>query len=118
MLWLTLIVPGLLCAYVIILRPILHALPALKSFYDEANTCWGKVWALVGRSVTVIWGLLLTIIGAIFQWLDPIASALGEPEFKAELMEVLKSNPRYLAYAMMGISAVTIAARLRSVAKS
>ncbi|MGY2849011.1 hypothetical protein ACVIWU_001109 [Bradyrhizobium sp. USDA 4509] len=55
----------------------LHAIPALKSFYAEANTFWGKVWALTGRSVTVLWGLFLTGIGTVFQWLDPIAAALG-----------------------------------------
>ena len=118
MLWLFLILPGLLGTYFIILRPVLHAIPALKSFYDEADTFWGKVWALTGRSVTVIWGLFLTGLGAVFQWLDPIASAFGDPELKAQVMEALKNNPRYLAYTMIGISTITIIARLRSVGQS
>jgi hypothetical protein len=33
-------------------------------------------------------------------------------------MEALKSNPQYLAYAMIAISAITIVARLRSLGKS
>jgi hypothetical protein len=41
--------------YFMFLRPVLHAIPALKGFYAEANTFWGKVWALTGRSVTVLW---------------------------------------------------------------
>jgi len=118
MLWFLLIVPGLLCAYLVFLRPILHAIPALKSFYGEADTFWGKVWALTGRSATVVWGLFLTGIGTVFQWLDPVASALGDPDFKTQVMEALRSNPQYLAYTMMGISAITIVARLRSIGKS
>ncbi|MGY4179826.1 hypothetical protein ACVIHH_005117 [Bradyrhizobium sp. USDA 4518] len=82
--------------------PVLHAIPALKSFYAEANTFWGKVWALTGRSVTVLWGLFLTGIGTVFQWLDPIAAALGDPDLKAQVMEALEDNPQYLAYVLMG----------------
>ncbi|PAY04795.1 hypothetical protein CK489_35555 [Bradyrhizobium sp. UFLA03-84] len=118
MLWLFLTVPGLLCAYFIVMRPILHAIPILKSFYIEANTFWGKAWALTGRSVTVIWGLFLTGIGTVFQCLDPIASALGDPDLKAQVIEALKNNPQYLAYTMIGISTITIVARLRSMGKS
>lgn len=116
-LWLILIVPGVACAYYFFLRPVLRAIPALKTFYAEADTFWGKVWAIMGRSVTVLWGLFLTGIGTVFQWLDPIASALGDPDLKAQVMEALKNNPQYLGYAMMGIAIITIAARLRSVGK-
>ncbi|VIO77398.1 hypothetical protein [Bradyrhizobium ivorense] len=118
MLWPVLTVPGALCAYFIFLRPVLHALPALKSFYEEADTFWGKVWALMGRSVTVLWGLFLTGAGTAFSWLDPIAAIFGDPDFKAQVMEVLKDHPQYLAYLMMGVSAITIAARLRSIGKA
>lgn len=117
-LWLILIVPGVACAYYFLLRPVLHAIPALKTFYAEADGFWAKVWAICGRSVTVLWGLFLTGIGTVFQWLDPIATALGDPDLKAQVMEALKDNPQYLAYVMMGISAITIAARLRSVGKT
>ncbi|MCC8945355.1 hypothetical protein H8A97_09640 [Bradyrhizobium sp. Arg62] len=71
-----------------------------------------------GRSVAVLWGLFLTGIGTVFQWLDPIAAALGDPDLKAQVMEALEDNPQYLAYVLMGISAITIAARLRSVGKA
>lgn len=116
MLWL-LVIPGLLCAYFIFVRPILHAIPALKAFYDEADTFWGKVWGVMGKSVTVVWGLFLTGVGTVFQWLDPIATALGDPDLKSQVSEALQANPKILGYVLMGISAVTIAARLRSIGK-
>lgn len=112
------ILPGLVATYFIFLRPVLHAIPALKEFYTEADGFWAKVWAVCGKSVSVVWGLFLSGAGAAFQLLDPIAAALGEPDLKAQIMEGLKNNPKYLAYALMGISAVTIAARLRSFAKA
>jgi len=117
MIWL-LVIPGALCAYFMFLRPVLRAIPALKDLYDDADTFWGKVWALMGRSVTVLWGLFVAGAGTVFSWLDPIATMLGDPDFKAHLMEVLKNNPQYLAYVMMGISVVTIAARLRGIGKA
>jgi hypothetical protein len=48
-------------------------------------------------------GLFLTGIGTVFQWLDPIAAALGDPDLKAQVMEALMDNPQYLAYVLMGI---------------
>jgi hypothetical protein len=117
LLWLVLIVPGVACAYYFFLRPVLSAIPALKQFYAEADGFWAKVWALTGKSLTVVWGLFLTGAGTVFQWLDPIASVLGDPDFKAQMMEALKNHPEWIAYALMGISAITITARLRSIGK-
>lgn len=116
-LWFLLIVPGMVCGYVLLLRPVLHAIPALKGFYDEADTIWGKVWAIMGKSVTVLWGLFLSAAATAFSWLDPLASALGDPDLKAQIMNVLKNNPQILGYALFGISLVTVLARLRSIGK-
>ena len=51
------------------------------------------------------------------QWLEPIASALGDPDFKLQVTGALQSDPKILGYVAMGISIITIAARLRSVAR-
>lgn len=112
-----LILPGLVCAYFIFLRPVLKALPAFKAFYAEADTIEGKIWAICGKSLTVAWSYFLMIVGAIFNQLDNIATALGDPGFKDQVAELLQSNPKVLSYLAMTISAITIAARLRSIAK-
>ncbi len=111
------IIPGLLAAYFLFIRPLLERLPAFKAFYAEADGFWAKVWAICGKSITMVWGAVLTGVGTLFQYLDPIATALGDPDLKSQIMEALKSNPQYLAYALMGISAITIASRLRSIGK-
>jgi hypothetical protein len=114
---LLLILPGLIAAYLIFLRPVLKAMPALKGFYAEADTLRQKVWALCGNSLTVAWSYFLLVAGGILNQIDPIAAALGDPNFRQQVAEVLHSDPKALGYFAMTVSAVTIAARLRSIAK-
>jgi hypothetical protein len=111
------ILPGLIAAYFIFLRPVLKALPAFKAFYAEADGFWAKVKALAGNSLTVAWSYFMAGVGLVMQWIDPIATALGDPGLKAQVTDTLQANPVILGYVLMGISAVTLAARLRSIAK-
>lgn len=110
-----LIVPGLLAAYAMVARPLLRKIPRFADFYNKADTFWGRVWALTGKSLTVLWGLVLAALGSAFQLIDLLAAALGDPslDLKTQITEALKANPSLVAYVLMGISAVTIAARLR-----
>ncbi len=117
MIWFLLIIPGLIATYVIFARPVLRALPALKSFYAEADTFWGKVWAMSGRSVTVVWSIVVAGASMAFDYVDPLAALLGAPDFRSQVMSLLKDNPQYLGYFAMLVSGITIAARLRSIAK-
>jgi hypothetical protein len=119
MLWFLLITPGVIVAYALILRPLLHKIPALKAFYDQADTFWGKVWALCGKSLTIAWGFVLGGIGSAFSLVDQLGAALGDPSLnlKQQVMDTLKDHPEYLGYILTGISAITITARVRSLMK-
>lgn len=112
-----LVLPGLLAAYVIFVRPWLKALPALKTFYDEADTFWKKVWAIFGKSTTIVWSVVVAAAAKLFDYIDPLANLLGAPDFKNQVMTLLKDNPQYIGYFAMVVSGVTIAARLRNIAK-
>lgn len=112
-----LILPGLIAAYLIFLRPALKAMPALKGFYEQADGFWAKVWALCGRSTTILWSLIVAGGAKAFDSVDPLAALLGAPDFKNQVMTLLKDNPEYLGYFAMVVSGITIAARLRSIAK-
>lgn len=114
---LALTLPGLIVAYVLFLRPVLRALPAFKEFYAEADGFWAKVWALCGKSVTLAWSYAIQAIGWSLQWIDPIASMAGDPDLRQQITETLGANPKALGYVLMLISAITIAARLRSITK-
>ena len=116
MFWLILICPGLLTAYFVFLRPVLKAIPALQKFYSEADGFWAKASALCWHSISVAWGYFLALLGAILTGLDQVGAALGDPDIKQQIITGLQNHPDILAYVTMGISAITIAARLRSMA--
>lgn len=113
-----LILPGLAAVYFMFLRHILSGVPALSKFYAEANGFWAKAWALCGKSLTMGWSYLLMGIGALLNNLDGIATALGDPHFKQQVADFLHGDPIWLGYFAMTVSAVTIAARLRSIIKT
>ena len=117
MIWFVLIVPGLVVAYVLFVRPVLRALPALKAFYAQADGFWAKLSALGGHSVTIAWGYFMTAVGFAATWIEPLGNAVGDPELKNQITSMLQSNPQVLGYFMMAVSAITIAARLRSIGK-
>jgi hypothetical protein len=111
MITLMFVLPGLIAAYFLFFRSILKAVPAFKEFYAQADGFWAKVWAVCGKSVTMVWGYFLAALGAL-------SAAVGDPVIMSQIASVMKDHPEYLGYALMGISAVTIATRLRSIAKS
>lgn len=116
MIWvyLALILPGLIVAYFLFLRPVLHALPQFKKFYDEADGLWQTVWAVCGKSVTIAFAYFIQVLSWSLQWMDPIASFFGDPELRDQLTVILQANPKVLGYILMAISFATIAARVRS----
>lgn len=118
LLLMTLIVPGLLAFYVIFLRHVLESIPALKQFYAEADGFWAKVWALCGKSLTIAWSYIVIGVGAAVQAIDPIASALGDPDLKAQITNYLSANPKALGYFAIMVSVITILSRLRTISKS
>lgn len=117
MLFLILVAPGLAVVYALLLRPLLHKVTAFQAFYAKADGFWASVWAHCGHSVTIAWGYLLAGIGTAFGLLDPVAKAVGDPDLKTQVTDALQSNPKILGYILAGISAVTIAARIRSLVK-
>lgn len=116
--WMLLIVPGAICAYAFVLRPVLAAMPQFKKFYAEADGFWAKVWAVCGKSATMAWSYLLAGIGVLVQFIDPLAAALGDPDLHNQVTNALASDPKILGYFAMAVAAITLASRLRTIGKS
>lgn len=114
--WLALTLPGIAVAYWLFVRPVLHAIPQLKEFWRLADGFWEKVWALSGNSATIAFSYLIQAIGWSLRLLDPVATALGDPDLRQTITDTLQANPTVLGYVLMAISAITIIARLRSFA--
>ena len=115
MIYLALTIPGLLVAYFLFLRPVLHAMPAFKEFYAQADGFWAKVWALCGKSVTMAFAYLIQALSWALQLVDPVASFFGDPDLRQQITDGLQANPKVLGYILMGISFITIASRVRSI---
>ena len=93
-------------------------MPALKAFYTEADTFWQKAKALAWNSLTVAWSYVIAAVGVVLQQLDTIAGVFGDPDLKANLSAVIGADTRTLGYVLLSISALTLAARLRSIGKT
>src|SRR5262245_59341515 len=116
--WLSLIVPGVIAFYFMVVRPILSSLPVFMKFYSEADGFWAKVSVLAGHSLSIAWGYFMALVGMLTQTIDVIGPMLGDPDLKQQLTDALSANPKTLGQVLMAISVVTILVRIRTLGKS
>jgi hypothetical protein len=113
--FLFLILPGLIVAYALFLRPELKK--RFVTFYAEADGFWANVWVLCGKSATMAWAYFIQVFGWCLQMIDPIAAFLGDPDLKQQITDGLRASPQAIGYVMMVISAITLIARIRGIVK-
>jgi hypothetical protein len=73
---------------------------------------WTKVKAFCLNSLTIAWGYILAFAGATMQGID----ALGDPNLKDQISASI-GDAKMAGRVLLGISVVTIVARLRSIKK-
>ena len=78
---------------------------------------WARIKAGCLNSLTIAWSYCLGIAGAMMQGLDLIADALGDPNLKDQISAAI-GDTRTAGRVLLGISVVTVIARLRSLRKS
>jgi hypothetical protein len=76
-----------------------------------------KIKAFCLNSLTVAWSYVLAAVGAVFQVMDNIAEALGDPNLKEQIAAAI-GDAKTVGRILLGISLVTLIARLRSLRKS
>ena len=79
------------------------------------------MWASASKrvclnSLTMAWSYCLAFAGAMMQGLDTIADALGDPNLKDQISASI-GDAKTAGRVLLGISIVTIIARLRSLKK-
>jgi hypothetical protein len=79
---------------------------------------WARVKAFCLNSLTVAWGYTLAFIGASFQAIDTIADALGDPNLRDQVSAAVGGDAKTVGRILLGISVVTIIARLRSIKRA
>ena len=85
----------------------------VRRYRDSTGTLKDRLMAAGRGSVTMVWSKFLIIIAAVVANLDGIADMAGQPQVKDYLNQAI-SNPKTLAWVMLGISLVTMFARART----
>jgi hypothetical protein len=77
----------------------------------------GRFKAICLHSLTVAWGYALAIAGAAMAAVDNIGDALGDPGLRDQINNAI-GDARVAGRILLGISIITILARLRSLRKA
>jgi hypothetical protein len=68
------------------------------------------------HSLTIAWSYCVALVGAVASVIDEIADALGDPGLKDQISAAI-GDAKTTGRILLGISIVTIIARLRSLRK-
>ena len=77
----------------------------------------GRLKAICLHSLTVAWGYMLAIAGGAMTAIDNIGDALGDPNLRDQINNAI-GDARVAGLVLLGISIITILARLRSLRKA
>ena len=77
----------------------------------------GRIKAFCLHSLTIAWGYVLAIAGSTMAFIDNIGDALGDPTLRDQLSAAI-GDARTTGRILLGISVITIMARLRSLKKA
>jgi hypothetical protein len=78
---------------------------------------WARIKACCLHSLTVAWGYCLAVAGGVMQAIDAAADALGDPGLRDQITAAV-GDAKTVGRILLGISVVTILARLRSLRKA
>ena len=68
-------------------------------------------------SLTIAWGYCLALAGTALHVVDYVADSLSDPELRNQIASAV-GDPRIAGRVLLGISIITIVARLRSLRKA
>ena len=78
---------------------------------------FARIRAFCLHSLTIAWGYVLAAVGAAMSIVDNIGDALGDPGLKDQISAAI-GDAKTAGRILLGISIVTILARLRSLKKA
>ena len=77
---------------------------------------WAKIKAACLHSLTIAWSYALAIVGGVMTIIDNIGDALGDPSLRDQVGAAI-GDARTTGRILLGISVITILARMRSLKK-
>lgn len=78
---------------------------------------FGRLKALCLHSLTIAWSYILAIAGGAMAAIDNVGDALGDPNLRDQINNAF-GDARMAGRILLGISVITILARLRSLRKA
>jgi hypothetical protein len=78
---------------------------------------WARIKTCCLNSLTMAWSYCLAFAGAAMQAVDTIADALGDPNLRDQISAAI-GDAKTVGRILLGVSIVTIIARLRSLRKA
>jgi hypothetical protein len=78
---------------------------------------WARIKTCCLNSLTIAWSYFLAFAGAVMQAIDTIADALGDPSLKDQISTAV-GDAKTAGRILLGVSIITIIARLRSLRKA
>ncbi len=77
---------------------------------------FAKLKAACLHSLTIAWGYVLALTGGVMTAIDNIGEALGDPNLRDQINSAI-GDTKVAGRILLGISIITILARLRSLRK-
>ncbi len=87
----------------------------IHAWISEAGSFWQRTLKAGKDSATIVWAQVVLVVGGIVAVLDKIANLFGDPSLAAQIQQYV--TPQIVSYVMMGIMAVNVWARLRTLEK-
>ena len=76
---------------------------------------WNKIKSFCLHSATIAWQYAIIFFSGVLEYADSIAEALGDPQLKDQLHSVFGNDAKLWGKILLGISIVSILARLRTI---
>jgi hypothetical protein len=87
----------------------------IHAWITETGSFWQRTLKAGKDSATIVWAKVVLVVGGLVAVLDKIANLFGDPSLAAQIQQYV--TPQIVSYVMMGIMAVNVWARLRTLNK-
>jgi hypothetical protein len=87
----------------------------VHAWVTETGSFWQRTLKAGKDSATIVWAKVVLIAGGLVAVLDKIASLAGDPSLAAQIQQY--DTPQLVSYVMMGIMAVNVWSRFRTLGK-
>jgi hypothetical protein len=87
----------------------------VHAWVTETGSFWQRTLKAGKDSATIVWAKVVLIAGGLVAVLDKIANLFGDPSLATQIQQYV--TPQAISYVMMGIMAVNVWARFRTLGK-